>query len=128
MIYDESMDEIASKAECHFCRQNKLLKGDPLAETDQAYLIESLFGARHYLIVPSSHIEEVTDLPDDWWQHVKQLVTQIPDLGSNYNISLNYGKEAGQTQPHLHFWVIPREAGKPSSGKGFARLIHESDQ
>jgi diadenosine tetraphosphate (Ap4A) HIT family hydrolase len=55
------------------------------------------------------------------------LLPHIPDLPDDYNLVLNHGALAGQSVKHLHLWVIPRFAGKPSSGKGFARLILEAD-
>ena len=113
--------------DCPFCRVNGLLKGDVVAETKQAFLIEFNFGKGYYLIVPDAHAESLQDLPDNWWADFKQLLGKVPDLASEYNLSLNYGKNAGQTVKHLHFWIVPRSGGKPSSGKGLAGFIKESD-
>lgn len=108
---------------CKLCRSNALLKGDIIAETDEAYLVESLFGTHNYLIIPNIHAESVDQLPDTWWTAVKALIPHIPNLPDDYNISLNIGSEAGQTIKHLHFWVIPRFAGQIASTKGLALLI-----
>lgn len=89
-------------------------------------MVEGQFGTS-YLIIPAQHVESLLDLPDNWWQDFKAMLAQVPGLTGDYNLSLNYGKDAGQSLKHLHFWVIPRESGKPSSGKGFARLIAEAD-
>jgi diadenosine tetraphosphate (Ap4A) HIT family hydrolase len=89
-------------------------------------MVEGQFGTS-YLIIPAGHYESLLDLPDNWWQDMKSLLGRVPGLAGDYNLSLNYGKNAGQSLKHLHFWVIPREDGKPSSGKGFARLIAEAD-
>lgn len=48
-------------------------------------------------------------------------------MPEDYNISLNIGKLAGQTVKHLHFWVIPRYADTPSTGKGLACLIKDAN-
>jgi diadenosine tetraphosphate (Ap4A) HIT family hydrolase len=117
-----------TQPDCPFCRSNNLLKGEVLAETDHAFLVLAQFGSRNHLIIPSSHTEELTDLPDSWWQDFKALLAKVPGLTGDYNVSLNYGPEAGQTVKHLHFWIIPRDAGTPASGKGFARLIDEANQ
>jgi len=114
--------------DCNFCRENNLLKGEIIAEGTHAYLLRPESYDSSYLIIPRDHLEELTDLPDTWWAELKQLLPKVPDLPKNYNLSLNYGKEAGQTLAHLHFWIIPREPGKPASGKGLARLIREVDQ
>jgi len=89
-------------------------------------MVEGQFGTS-CLIIPNGHYESLLELPDTWWQDLKALLSKVPGLTGDYNLSLNYGKDAGQSVKHLHFWVIPRESGKPSSGKGFARLIAEAD-
>lgn len=75
------------------------------------------------LVVPREHIESPLQLPSDWWKSLTELLVQVPGLPESYNISLNYGKPAGQTRPHLHFWVIGRLEDEPASGIGLARLI-----
>ncbi len=114
--------------DCNFCRANSILRGTVLAESAQAYLLRPEPYNESHLIVPAAHIEELADLPDTWWADFKQLLPQVPGLPKNYNLSLNYGKEAGQTLKHLHFWVIPRQPGTPSSGKGLAKLINEANE
>lgn len=114
-------------ADCPFCRSNILLRGEVLAETKQGFLIEANFGKGQYLIIPNAHIEALQDLPDNWWADFKQLLAKIPDLKSDYNLSLNYGKNAGQTVKHLHFWIVPRPGGQPASGKGLAGLIADAN-
>lgn len=113
---------------CPFCRNNHLLQGDILASTQQAYLIENTYSRGNYLIIPEVHVELVSDLPDNWWSNIKELVKHIPELPDSYNVALNYGEPAGQSVKHLHFWVVPRLSGKHSSGKGLTRLMHEVDE
>lgn len=96
-----------------------------LAETEGAYLIRARFSPGNYLIIPSVHAESPAELPDTWWQAVKELLPRVPNLGEQYNLSLNIGRDAGQTVKHLHFWVVPRASGQPASGKGLAGLISE---
>lgn len=108
---------------CKLCRSNGLLKGDIVAEAEEAYLVESLYGSHNFLIIPNVHAESIGQLSDTWWASVKQLVPHIPNLPDDYNLSLNIGSEAGQTIKHLHFWVIPRFSGQVASTKGLASLI-----
>lgn len=89
--------------------------------------MEAYNSTGNFLIVPADHIENPTELPDDWWQNVKELINKVPKL-DHYNISLNYGQNAGQTVRHLHFWIIPRVGGKPTSGRGLANLLHSANQ
>jgi diadenosine tetraphosphate (Ap4A) HIT family hydrolase len=113
---------------CPLCPQNGLLKEPIVAQTKGAYLMPAHSSPANYLIVPLAHTESPHDLPDDWWASVKELLAKVPGLGDHYNISINLGRNAGQTVKHIHFWIIPRDGDKPSSGKGFASLIHEADR
>jgi diadenosine tetraphosphate (Ap4A) HIT family hydrolase len=115
----------SSQPECPFCLSNNLFKGDILAESADAFLTENHTKADHFLIIPKAHIESPLDLPDTWWSDMEELMAKIPQISGHYNISLNIGQHAGQTVKHLHFWIIPRAPGLPSSGKGLATLIAE---
>jgi len=115
------------QADCSFCRSNGILQGNVLAQSKGAYLIKASTSSSNYLIIPDPHIESLLDLPDNWWQEIKSLLLNVPNLQS-YNVSINIGEQAGQTMKHLHFWVIPRLSGLPASGKGVARLIAETNQ
>ncbi len=100
-----------------------MFKGDILAETVGGFAIQAHGGKGNFLVVPKDHFENPDDLPDSWWADFKQLFAKIPIDKANYNISLNIGAYAGQTITHLHFWVIPRVPGLPTSGMGLAALV-----
>jgi diadenosine tetraphosphate (Ap4A) HIT family hydrolase len=117
----------ATPGECPLCPQNSLLKEPIIAQTEDAYLIRAYDSPGNYLIIPMDHTESPEKLTSNWWESVAALLSHIPH-GEHYNISINIGKDAGQTVSHIHFWVIPRQSGKGSTGKGFARLISEADQ
>lgn len=110
---------------CPLCPQNNLLKEPILAETSNAYLMPAHGSPGIFLITPKQHVELPGELPPNWWSNMAELLAKVPKLGEHYNISLNFGKDSGQTIKHLHFWVIPRAAGQPASGKGLAGLISE---
>jgi diadenosine tetraphosphate (Ap4A) HIT family hydrolase len=112
--------------DCPFCRANNLLKGDVIAESSSAYLIENQFAPGNYLIIPNDHAESIASLSDTWWKDVKELVANIPDPLTEYNLSMNIGRQAGQSVKHVHLWIIPRIAGEASSGKGLLALMDES--
>jgi diadenosine tetraphosphate (Ap4A) HIT family hydrolase len=112
---------------CPFCRSNSLLRGDIIASTDNAYLINAQ-GSESYLVIPENHVESVQELTDNWWQEVKTLIEQVPSLTPDYNLSINIGKIAGQTVKHLHLWIIPRADGQPASNNGLASLIQKINQ
>lgn len=116
------------QASCPFCRSNQLLSGEPLAKNGRAYLVENNRFSGSYLIIPEMHVESPLDLPDDWWRDVKELLTQVPAQLVDYNLTFNVGREAGQSVKHLHFWVVPRKADEPASGKGLGALIEAYNQ
>jgi len=127
-IDHEGMHYIApSKKDCVFCRSNGRLKGEILASSDGAYLVGAGSSPGNYLIIPETHVESLSELPDTWWADAKTMLTEVPDLPPDYNLSINLGKAAGQTMGHLHFWVIPRFSGQAASGKGLARLIDDAN-
>lgn len=118
-----------SKPDCPFCLENNLLKGRILAETDGGYLLPPKGNeeGQGYLLIPKQHAESLLDLADDWWSHVKQLVPSIPDFPEQFNVNVNVGPDAGQSVKHLHFWIVPRISGLPSSGKGLLSLMSQVD-
>jgi diadenosine tetraphosphate (Ap4A) HIT family hydrolase len=116
------------KPGCPLCRANGTFKGEVLHQSGAAYLTRATTNPEYFLIVPEAHVESPADLPDEWWVEVKAMLTAMTDLPTDYNISINIGQEAGQSLGHLHFWLIGRQAGQPTSGKGFARLIDEANQ
>ena len=119
---------MSNTVNCPLCHNNNLLKVEVIAEVDGGYLIEAYNSPGNFLIIPADHIEESADLPDTWWATFKQLLAKVPEPLEHYNISLNFGKNAGQTLSHLHFWIIPRVGGTPASGRGLASLIDTTNQ
>ena len=113
---------------CPFCRTNGILQGAVLYASEGAFMIEAQSNPGNYLIIPDLHVEAPDKLPDTWWAEFKEVFAHVPGLGQNYNLALNVGRESGQTVKHLHFWVVPRAAGRPSSGKGLAALMVEVDR
>ena len=44
----------------------------------------------------------------DIFKTVKFIVEKLSSLGSSWTITIQNGEDAGQTIPHLHVHVIPR--------------------
>lgn len=112
---------------CPFCLANGLFKSEIVAQNDAAYLTESISDKGDYLVIPKRHAESPSELPDNWWKEAAKMIEEIPVELESYNLSFNIGKLSGQTIKHLHLWVIPRYAGKNSSGMGMASLITKVD-
>lgn len=113
----------STSTNCPFCLDNNLFVGEILASSDDAYLSAAHYNPGNYLIIPKRHIESLIQLSDTWWRDVKELLSHVPALPENYNIAMNYGREAGQSVKHLHLWIIPRSPGLATSGKGLAGLL-----
>jgi diadenosine tetraphosphate (Ap4A) HIT family hydrolase len=119
---------VASPSDCPLCLTNDNLKTSVLYQNDDAYLTTALGTTGSYLIIPKIHTEEFSDLPDDWWKHFKDALANLPQKFESYNITVNRGRNAGQSLNHLHFWIVRRSSGQPSSGKGLYGLIKALDE
>jgi len=120
-----------SKEGCPYCLGNGMLKTPIIYEDDDVYVTQPLnvdkMETITYIIVPKRHTETLESLPDNWWHAVKEANKHLPTQYESFNFSLNFGKPAGQTLKHLHFWVIQRQSDRPSEGKGLAALLTEAD-
>lgn len=113
--------------DCPLCLDNGLLTTPVIARSDAAYAIPVATAPGNHFVIPIRHAESLLELDDTWWRSFKDCLRQIPGLEPPYNVSINIGEVAGQRQKHLHFWVVPRRDGLPSSGKGLAALMREAD-
>jgi L-threonylcarbamoyladenylate synthase len=110
---------------CPFCLSNGLLKTPILYEDEALFVTRPMDAPQDFLIIPRVHAERLTDLPDLWWKNIKAAFQGLPATPEAYDLSLNYGRAAGQTVRHLHFWIIPRDVNEPSAGKGLAALLSD---
>jgi diadenosine tetraphosphate (Ap4A) HIT family hydrolase len=112
---------------CKISHQQLTAKGQIIAETEDAFLVESIDApSEAWLIEPKEHVEDVLDLPDGWWASMKKLLPKVPGFMADtqrYNISINLGPAAGRRLPHLHFWIVRRDEGVPSTNLGLLGLI-----
>jgi len=71
----------------------------------------------HTLVIPTRHVEKLHDCPPELLGQVGSRLGKIAKAvaaGMNsdgYNILCNNGRAAGQIVEHLHFHIIPRNAG-----------------
>ncbi|MCX6807719.1 MAG: HIT domain-containing protein [Patescibacteria group bacterium] len=71
----------------------------------------------HAVLFPRRHISSFFDLSDDEVRSFHILVREVKDIISQkfkpggFNIGINEGKAAGQSQEHLHIHIIPRYVG-----------------
>ncbi len=93
----------------------------------------------HTLVMPKQHVEKVhnssPELLGQVWQRLPKIAGAIVSAtgADGYNVLCNNGRAAGQVVDHLHFHIIPRNAGDgvftqwPSHkyGQGKAEAIAE---
>jgi histidine triad (HIT) family protein len=71
----------------------------------------------HCLVVPKQHFENIFDIPEDVLAGLAAAIkavagkikTELAPAG--LTIMQNSGRAAGQIVPHIHFHLIPRNAG-----------------
>ena len=105
---------------CIFC---KIIEGEipssKVYEDDNCYAFLDIgpLSWGHTLIIPRKHYELITEMPPE---EVAALTSVIPKLASavmkatgaeGLNVLQNNGAIAGQAVDHLHFHLIPRDAG-----------------
>lgn len=73
----------------------------------------------HFLVIPKEHITgagEITEENSGIVAYIFEIIAKIAkEKGiESYRVVTNYGEEAGQTVPHLHFHVLAgRNLGWP---------------
>ena len=105
---------------CVFCKiVRKEIPAGMVAEEDKAVAFMDLMPARkgHVLVVPKRHSENMTDVPAEdliaatgLLQRVCCAVQEAIHPAGFSVVQLN-GAASGQTVFHIHFHVIPRQAG-----------------
>ena len=104
-------------SDCLFC---KIIEGT--IPSSQIYEDDSVFSfldinpaaKGHLLVIPKRHTEILGDLQESEITALFNAIKKIEIAFSKAidatgcNILMNYGKDAGQIIPHLHFHVIPR--------------------
>ena len=71
----------------------------------------------HTLLMPRQHVEKVHSCPPELlaqvWARLGKIAGAVASAmdSDGYNILCNNGRTAGQVVDHLHFHIIPRNAG-----------------
>ncbi|KAK5942744.1 Adenosine 5'-monophosphoramidase [Knufia obscura] len=120
-------------ASCIFC---KIVKGDipsfKLYDSPKvlAFLDINPLAKGHALIIPKTHGEKLTDIPDDELAESLPVAKKIAAaLGAeNYNILQNNGRLAHQEVDHVHFHVIPKPDQQQGLGISWPQQKVEMDE
>ncbi|MBN2136968.1 MAG: HIT family protein [Sedimentisphaerales bacterium] len=106
--------------DCIFC---KMAAGQvPVAkvyedDTVLAFLDIGPISDGHTLVIPRQHFERIDDCPPKLLGEVASRLGKIAGAvvaamkSDGYNVLCNNGQAAGQLVKHLHFHIIPRNAG-----------------
>ena len=92
---------------------------EKIEETDNeiCFLDISPFTEGHTLVIPKREVARFEELPETEVLSLMQTMQRVAKAvckaygGSDYNIQLNNGPDAGQEVPHVHFHIIPRPYG-----------------
>jgi len=85
----------------------------------------------HLLLVPTRHVERVTELRDGEWGDLTALIRQkLLEMEAQgdvdgVTVGINSGVAAGQTVAHAHVHLIPRRHGDCSDPRGGVRWVVE---
>jgi histidine triad (HIT) family protein len=106
--------------DCIFC---KIAKGEipsyKVYEDDDAlaFLDIAPVSPGHTLVIPKKHYKNIEEITEDELCSLIKVVKRIglntkKKLGAQgYNACMNNDPVAGQLIPHIHFHIIPRQAG-----------------
>ena len=89
----------------------------------------------HTLIIPKRHVSDYFDLTEAERSDIqtlllkhKQLIEQVDNSVSGFNIGVNVGASAGQTVFHVHTHLIPRRDGDVEAPRGGVRGVIPAKQ
>ena len=111
---------MSQKSDCIFCR---IAAGDISAEKvleDEAcvaFMDVGPLAEGHVLLIPKGHYETLDQVPPEaagaMLRHLPALVRAVRSATGceGANVLQNNGRVAHQVVPHVHFHVIPRNAG-----------------
>ncbi|MDP3918694.1 MAG: HIT family protein [Nanoarchaeota archaeon] len=103
---------------CIFC---KIVKGEvpsyKVYEDDNSYAFLDINPSAigHTLIITKKHYDNFTTIPkkelEEYMLSLQKVCKGIDKFAEGYNILRNNGKVAGELISHVHFHIIPRNAG-----------------
>jgi diadenosine tetraphosphate (Ap4A) HIT family hydrolase/phosphohistidine swiveling domain-containing protein len=111
---------------CLLCNRDPALS---VLSSDLLFGIYDGFPVRagHLLIAPRRHVEQLDEFSVEEFVELRDLFARGRSLltrewgATGMNVGLNEGAVAGQTLAHLHWHLIPREAGDASDPRGGIR-------
>lgn len=119
---------VVSGPSCVFCERVLPEREGHLAWSDHSVAFLDAFPSApgHVLVIPRRHVSLLSDL--DAVEHADlfallRTVVGAAGAAEARTIGINDGRLAGQTVPHLHVHVIPRQAGDVDDPRGGVRWV-----
>jgi histidine triad (HIT) family protein len=105
--------EVKPMSDCVFC---KIVSGEipskKVYEDDKIIVINDLNpGAPvHVLVIPKEHTESILTAKPDILVYIQskldEITTKLGIKESGFRVVINFGKDGGQTVPHLHVHIL----------------------
>ena len=117
-----------TEAGCPFC---SMPAGRILGSNAAGYRVADLFpvAVGHGLVIPHRHVANFFDLTDEEWAGLLALLRQgqeelaVSCQPDGFTVGVNVGVAAGQTVPHAHLHLIPRNTGDVPDATGGVRGV-----
>ena len=85
----------------------------------------------HVLVIPRTHVETLTDLPEEMvgplFTHVRRLAGAVQSAMSAQGTFVAMNNKVSQSVPHLHVHVVPRNRKDGLRGFFWPRRPYRSD-
>jgi ATP adenylyltransferase len=117
------MKQIIKDGVCPFCRENleKYHTKPIIFETKNWVVTENAWPynltKKHYLVINQNHIEHSSEITDDGWFEIKQILEKLEEKeGLKYGtLLMRFGdtNRTGATVNHLHFQIIQADENHP---------------
>lgn len=113
---------------CPFCHPQDRKR---LLESDLSYVIFDAYPVNpgHLLIIPRRHVSDFFDLYQDEVEDLMRLLWRAKEHiareyhPDGFNVGINVNTAAGQTIPHVHIHLIPRNRGDVEDPTGGVRGV-----
>ncbi len=102
---------------CDFCENNLIDRTIFCDEVTMAFLTITPIVPGHVLVCPVRHIAKIDELTGNEWDALRKTIEKMKVVlqkargATGFNIAWNEGKDAGQSVPHLHVHIVPRQPG-----------------
>ena len=111
---------------CPFCQPERVV-----GETEYFYIVRDAYPVNegHLLAVLKRHEPSFLEIDRQEWDDLYHAVHRARKLlaeelqAEQFNIGVNIGVAAGQTIPHVHIHMIPRQPGDCDNPRGGVRNV-----